>query len=441
MKKVWIAFALSIALFPLLEEGARAQEVERPPVVVTDAGGKAFRIALQEFSAGARTVDVATLRADVQGALEFSGLFASVDPAAFLGPRQSSALSDSLGCPEWRQIGADAFLEGVTRAGGSVAEIEFRVWDVARCRALLTKSYRGNASDMPRIGRRIADDVVEAFTGKRGVASTDIAFVSARGGNAEIYVMDATGSNQRAATRNKSINAFPSWSPDGNSIVYMSYLYRRSPHLFRLVRGGGEKPGRLLESLDATRAVYRGVYDPSGSRLAVVISVDGAPEIFTVDIDGKNLRRLTNHEAIDLSPTWSPDGARIAFVSDRTGAPQLYVMNADGSGQKRLSFDGNYNTAPAWSPDGRWIAYETRVGGQFDIWLIDPDGRTNVPVVSNPRSDEAPSWSPDSRKIAFHSQRRGKADVYAVDLDGDNLRRLTEAPGEDTHPCWGPYPR
>jgi len=439
--RVWIAFAISIALGALPGDAARAQQAEHPPVVVTEAGGKAFRVALQQFSAGARAIDVVTLRTEVQGALEFSGLFASVDPAAFLGPRQTAALSESLGCPEWRQIGADALVEGVTRAGGSVAEIEFRVWDVARCRALLTKSYRGNASDRSLIARRIADDVVEAFTGKRGVASSEISFVSSRGGNAEIYVMDATGGNQRAATRNKSINAFPSWSPDGNSIVYMSYLFRRSPHLFRLVRGGGEKPGRLLETLDATRAVYRGVYDPSGARLAAVISVDGAPEIFTVDIDGKNLRRLTNHKAIDLSPAWSPDGSRLAFVSDRTGSPQVYVMNADGTGQRRLTFEGSYNTSPDWSPDGRWIAYETRVGGQFDIWLIDPDGRTNVPVVTNPRSDEAPSWAPDSRKIAFHSQRRGKSDVYAVDLDGENLRRLTEAAGDNTHPCWGPYPR
>jgi TolB protein len=435
-----LAVAISLALGSLLAGAARAQETERPPVVVTDAGGKAFRIALQEFSPGAHAIDVATLRKDVQGALEFSGLFASVDPAAFLGPRQTTALSGSLACPEWRQIGADAFLEGVTRTGGSVAEIEFRVWDVARCRALLTRSYRGGASDASRIARRIADDVVEAFTGKRGVASTEIAFVSARSGNAEIYVMNATGGDQRAATRNKSINAFPSWSPDGNAIVYMSYAFHRSPHLFRLVRGGHEKAGRLLETLDANRAVYRGVYDPSGSRLAVVISIDGAPEIFTVDADGSNLRRLTNHKAIDLSPTWSPDGSRIAFVSDRTGSPQIYVMNADGTGQRRLSFDGAYNTAPAWSPDGRWIAYETRVGGQFDIWLIDPEGRTNVPIVTNPRSDEAPSWAPDSRKIAFHSQRRGKADVYVVDLDGENPRRLTEAAGDDTHPCWGPYP-
>lgn len=406
-------------------------EVERPAVVVTDAGGRRFQIATQEF-AGASP----TLRKEIVDGLDFSGVFQSVDLAAFLGPRATASLSDSLDCGTWRQIGADALLQGVA-SGGS---IEVRAWDVARCRAVLSRSYRTGAESL-RTARRIADDVVEAFTGKRGVASTEITFVSTRTGNSEIFVMDADGSSQRAATKNKSINEFPSWSPDGNAIVFMSYVYRRSPKLFRIVRGGGQQPGRLLQNLDPTRAVYRGVYAPSGNRLAAVISVDGAPEIFTVDTDGSNLRRLTNHKAIDVSPTWSPDGSRIAFVSDRTGAPQVYVMNADGSGQRRITFEGSYNTAPAWSPDGRWIAYETRVGGQHDIWLIDPDGKNPTALITHPRTDENPTWAPDSRKLAFHSTRRGKPDVYVVDLDGQNPRRITSSAGENSHPCWGPYPR
>lgn len=434
--KAWPSLLLLVLVsVPVPSRAQEESESERPAVVITDAGGRRLQIATQEFAGGG--VDGAALRKDIGAALDFSSIFQSIDPAAFLGPRQSTGVSDSLDCASWRQIGADALLEGSAGAGGA---IEVRAWDVARCRAVLSRTYRA-AAEPRHAARRIADDVVEAFTGKRGVSSTEIAFVSTRTGNAEIHVMDADGSNQRAATRNKSINAFPAWSPDGNAIVYMTYLFRRSPHLFRSVRGGNAKAGRLLQTLDPTRAVYRGVYDPTGKRLAVVISVDGAPEIFTVDADGANLRRLTNHKAIDVSPTWSPDGKRIAFVSDRTGAPQVYLMSADGSGQRRLTFEGSYNTAPAWSPDGRWIAYETRVGGQFDIWLIDPEGRTNAPLVTHPRNDQAPSWAPDSRKIAFHSTRRGKSDIYAVDLDGADPRRLTQAAGENTHPSWGPYPR
>lgn len=415
---------------------AHGQEGEgaRPTVIVTDAGGKAFAIATQEF-ASSGGVNAPKLRQDIGAALDFSGLFRSLDPAAFLGPRKTASLGASIDCASWRQIGSDAFLEGV--ASGS--SIEVRAWDVARCRSVLTRSYQVGG-DARRSARRIADDVVEAFTGRRGVSSTEIAFVSSRTGNTEIHVMDADGASQRGATRNKSINSFPSWSPDGNAIVYMSYAFRRSPHLFRIVRGGNQKPGRLLQTLDANRAIYRAVHAPNGGRLAAVISVDGAAEIFTVDVDGRNLRRLTNHKAIDVSPSWSPDGSRIAFVSDRTGSPQIYVMNADGGGQRRLSFEGSYNTSPAWSPDGRWIAYESRVGGQFDIWRLDAETGAAAPFVTNPRSDESPSWAPDSRMIAFQSARRGKKDIYVVGLDGQNARRLTEA-GENTQPCWGPYPR
>jgi TolB protein len=431
----------ALALLGALGFAPPVRAQDRPAVVVTDPTARSYQAAVQEFADGAGGFDVTQFRRQLSDALDFSGVFRSIDPAAFLAPRRTGSLGGALSCPDWSPIGADAVVEGVV-SGGPTLAIDFRVWDVARCSALLHKRYTGGRSDARPIARRIADDVVEVFTGTRGVASTEITYVSTRTGNAEIWVMDADGGHARQATRNRSINGFPSWSPDGHSILYMSYLFQRSPRLFRLVRAGNAKAGRLLEGLDPNTAVYRGVYDPSGQRMAVVVSRDGAPEIYVVDADGRNPRRLTRNKAIDVSPTWAPDGRRIAFVSDRTGNPNLYVMNADGSELRRLTFGGGYHTAPAWSPDGRWIAYETRVGGgQFDIWRIDPDGRGNAPVVSHPRSDENPTWAPDSRKLAFHSRRTGRSEIFAVDLDGGNLKQLTEGGGDSTAPHWGPYPR
>ncbi len=141
MTCAWRVVAISFALGSLLADPAGAQESERPPVVVTDAGGKSFRIAVQQFAPGAREIDVATLRSGHPGRARVlrpvrvgrsRGVPRAAPDAALSAIRSA--------CPEWRQIGADAFLEGVTRSGGSVAEIEFRVWDVARCRALLTRS-------------------------------------------------------------------------------------------------------------------------------------------------------------------------------------------------------------------------------------------------------------------------------------------------------------
>ncbi len=411
----------------------------RPAVVVTSGSDQSFRVALQQFSGGP---GAEAYRIGLRDALEYSNLFREIDPKAFLGPLTTSSFGvrGRPECSEWITIGADAFVEGARRIEGTDFVAETMVWDVAGCSRKLSRSYRQASSADPLIlAKLMADDIVEAFTGVRGVSSTELAFVSRRGGNPEIYVMGADGTNQRAATANRSINNFPSWSPSGDTVVYTSYRTDNRPMLYLSTRGRG-KPGRILSKL-SQNPLYRAVFAPNGKHLAIVMSPDGTTELYRVRLDGKDLRRLTKNRTIDISPSWSPDGRRLAFVSDRSGNPQVYVMDADGSDVRRLTFDGSYNTSPSWSPDGQWIAYQCRVGSQFDIWLIDPEGDVNLPLVSHPRSDESPSWSPDSRKIAFSSTRRGSAEIYVVDSSGTHLERLTRSSGDDTSPSWGPHPR
>lgn len=418
----------------------------RPAVVVTPGKRQTFKVAVQRFadvSVVANSQRTPGFRDAVSRALEYSSIFEVIDPKAFLGPDQTANFREGsrLPCPDWTTIGADAFVEGEIEVDSSRYTAEFRVWDTARCKRLLRKRYRQEAKQDPNIlARRIADDVVAAFIGVRGVASTELAFVSDRDGTKEIYVMDADGGRQRAVTANRSINNFPGWSPDGDSLVFTSYRHRNQPNLFVTTRGRSS-PQRLLRGLDPDLSQYRGVFDPAGKRLAVVMSDGGPSEIYSVQPNSRKIRRITKNRSVDVSPAWSPNGERLAFVSDRTGSPQLYVMDSDGGKARRLTYNGTYNTAPAWSPDGKWIAYETRVGGQFDIWLIDPEGAVNVPLITHPRSDEAPAWAPNSRKLAFSSTRRGRADIYVVDVGGGVPRRLTGGVGNNTSPAWGPFPR
>ena len=414
----------------------------RPTVVVTDPSATAYRVALQTFEDAGPRVDAARvkrLRDSMAEALEFSGLFTVIDPKAFLGSTETD-FNARLDCGDWSQIRADALVQGEVRSAGEGLAVEYRVIDVARaCRSLRRHRYRGRSRDVVTVGRRVADDVVAAFTGKPGVSSTEIAFVSNRSGKPEIVLMDAMGGGVRAITKAGSINQFPSWHPEGEEIVYTSYKDDGRPHIFVLARIG--RSGRILRALDPTQSHYRAVFAPGGQQLAFVGTAGGASEIYSGPRSGRSPRRLTNNRSIDISPSWSPDGSELAFVSDRTGSPQVYVMKANGSGVRRLTFNGGYNASPAWSPDGRWIAYEARVGGQFDIWLVDPAGDTNLPLVSYPRSDEGPSWSPDSRMVVFSSARRGTHDLYRVDVSGKNLRRITRGAGDDKSPSWGPYPR
>jgi TolB protein len=416
----------------------------RGPIVITDPGSKRYRAAVLRFApatpASGNGVD--DLRKAIGDGLAFSGIFDTVADAAFLDSKDSPRLDPepAVSCPNWRQIGADALVQGEVEAQATSLRAEIRVLDVSRgCLRLLRKAYRVDGRERRRLGKAIADDIVGAFTGVPGVSDTEIAFVSDRTRNKEIFVMEADGANVRQATAHKTINTFPNWSPDASTIVYTSYRHANRPQLFLLTRGT-RSPGRILRELNGAQ-VYRGVFDPSGGKLAVVRDIEGGSEIYSVGKGGGGVTRLTRNGAIDVGPSWSPDGRRIAFTSDRAGAPQIYLMNADGSDQKRITFNGSYNANPAWSPDGKWIAYESRVGGQMDIWLIDPAGGVNLPLVEHPRSDESPSWSPDSRMLAFTSGRRGRMDVFVIDLNGENLRQITEGPGNNTNPAWGPRRR
>jgi len=438
----WLVGAAALAAL----EAPPASAEQRPAVIVTPGKRQTYKAAVQRFAdtSLARSAErAAEFREALSGALEYSGVFEIIDPKAFLGPDQTLVFGSRSrpACVDWTTIGADAFIEGEIELDTSRFSAEFRIWDTASCKRLLNKRYRQGATlDPDALAKRIADDVVAAFVGVRGVASTELAYVSDRKGTKEIYVMDADGGRQRAVTANRSINNFPSWSPDGSSIVFTSYRHRNQPTLFVTTRGR-DHPRRLLAGFDRESSQYRGVFDPIGRYIAVVISDGGPSEIYAVRPSARKIRRLTENRAVDVSPTWSPSGDRIAFVSDRTGSPQIYVMDADGGNARRLSYNGSYNTAPAWSPDGKWIAYETRVKGQFDIWLIDPEGAENLPLITHSRSDEAPAWSPNSRKLAFSSTRRGRADIYVIDLGGGEPRRLTAGAGNNTSPAWGPFPR
>ena len=174
---------------------------------------------------------------------------------------------------------------------------------------------------------------------------------------------------------------------------------------------------------------------------------DGNKEIYVMDADGKNQRRLTEHPGHDWQPSWSPDGKRIAFTSSEVEdierkRPRIYVMDADGKNRRRLSNEFVAEWDPSWSPDGKRIAFTSSgvmeaAGGPWRIYVMDADGG-NKQRLSNDAGPGGwnPSWSPDGQHIAFVSHGDGNDEIYVMNADGAREVRRTKDGSEDTDPVW-----
>jgi Tol biopolymer transport system component len=180
--------------------------------------------------------------------------------------------------------------------------------------------------------------------------------------------------------------------------------------------------------------------------IACQTSRTGNSEIFTFSGTGTEVQatNITNNPATDSRPRYSPDGRTIVFESNRDGPTELYLMNSDGSNVRRLTFSpaaGHGNGAANFSPGGDQIVYQTtrNAGNSFDVYKIDVDGKNDTPLVTNTVEDSLPAWSPNGDKIAISSRIVDAAtDVHLINPDGSGIVDITNSPGEDSWPAWSP---
>lgn len=175
-------------------------------------------------------------------------------------------------------------------------------------------------------------------------------------------------------------------------------------------------------------------WSPDGSQLAFASATraEGRGGIYVMNADGAAVRPLSNEIGSNYGPTWSPGGTRIAFIStrDNWGYAGVFVMDANGANQRIVTGAPLFHDVdPAWSPDGGRIAFKSSRDGNGELYVIDEDGANLRRLTDDPAEDGGPTWSPDGRTIAFHSDRGGASDIYTMDLDGRRVRRLTEAAG------------
>lgn len=219
-----------------------------------------------------------------------------------------------------------------------------------------------------------------------------------------------------------------------------------------VMNSNGKNLKRLTDNSDFD---YYPTWSPDGKKIAFSRRTqDDNYDIYVMDANGKNQTNLTNSPTIDeIVPTWSPDGKKIVISVYLNGDfnfddpvwanMEIAVMDADGGNLTQLTDNEFEDYGATWSPDGQKIAFSTNRDGNYEVYVMNADGSNQTNLSNRGDADDgwwAPYWSPDGQKIAFVSSRDGNYEIYVMNADGSNQTRLTNTAEEvtDSLPVWSP---
>jgi TolB protein len=173
------------------------------------------------------------------------------------------------------------------------------------------------------------------------------------------------------------------------------------------------------------------------TKIAFTNNGTGYKELYLVDYDGFNPRRITNDRSINILPKWSPDGREMIYTTYKYGNPDLYSISPEGTSRRPVSTLQGLNTAGSFSPDGKQIALTLSRGEYPNIFIIERDGKQDYQLTFGRAIATSPYFAPNGKEIVFVCDKPGYPQLYIMNLDGGNMRRLT-TPGFCDSPCWSP---
>jgi TolB protein len=270
-----------------------------------------------------------------------------------------------------------------------------------------------------------------------------IAFVSGdcRANSCRIWLMNAGGSHVRPLTGVVTNDSQPSFSPDGNRVVFTRRENGRDE--IWVMNADGSSQRALTHTLSGASHPQ---FSPDGQTILLqdehlsrtCLIACGPTGIAVMNADGSHERPLTNTGRYDSEPSYSPDGKTIVFTcwAGNKATLTVWLMNADGSQQRAITHDGARDGQARFSPGGNTIVFRSDRTGQSQIWLMDADGTHQRRLTHDQASDNEPFFSPDGKHILFESDRSGSYQIWAMNADGSDARQLTRGPGEHTEAQW-----
>ena len=299
-----------------------------------------------------------------------------------------------------------------------------------------------SAAEGRKHAHELADTIVNATTGEKGIAQSRFAMVAKTGtsrtGQAieDLYVCDYDGYNITRLTRDGAPIIGPRWAPGGKQIYFTSYRLG-FPAVF-VADVETKSVTRLAEFRGLSTGAVPSPADPN--KLAIILAHQGNPELYIMDARTRHLTRLTETKlAAEASPCWSPDGRKICYVSDVAGSPQLYIVDVATKQSRRLTFKGGESVQPDWGKRG--IVFATKRGAPYRVAVIDPEKGERSLRYLTPQNEiyESPSWAPDGRHVVAARTQGRQHTLWVLDAEEKGEKPYQPFSGGSTqwlNPAW-----
>jgi TolB protein len=275
--------------------------------------------------------------------------------------------------------------------------------------------------------RMLADDVVFVMTGRLGLTTSQLVFVSETGGKKQVYMVDADGKNLEQLTREPGGAVSPALAPDGSQLVFTSYA-------------GGLPVLKLLDMAQGAERVAANApgctsgaaFSPDGGQLAVSMSFLGNPEIFVLELGTGHAICLTETTGVPCCPSWHPDGQRLIFAAQEGADPQLYIAEKQSAASARRWTTGlAFHADPEWSPEGTKVAFTTRSDGGLAVAVKGFAPETPVEIIRKGGAQH-PTWSPDGMSLAYAQGGQ----LWVQDLKTGKRKSIVSGRGTISEPRW-----
>lgn len=250
---------------------------------------------------------------------------------------------------------------------------------------------------------------------------------------------------------------FSDWSPIGAEGLVRGSIQSTGPESFsaelylfdvlrqkmvvgkRYTASGGDVRRIAHKFANEIMLFFTGELGVFGTKIAYTSRVGRFKELFIMNLDGTEVKKLTDDKGLVVSPRWSPRGDRIAYTSYRTKAPDVYTILPEGGTPQQVTSSQALELGAVFSPDGSGFLASSSASGVSNLVLFDLRGRMTRQVTSGASIDVSPSYSPDGSQVAFCSNRSGGPQIYVMYMGAGSARRISFTDSTYcTSPVWSP---